>query len=236
MNFKSNVFFALLLCTVLPLKADLVSRENGRMVYDTDLNITWLADANFISTSGYDADGLVTWRTALQFAANAEIDGIGGWRLPDMPHNLTLNDLGFNNTSSEMGHLFYEELGGVAGSSIFDTHNSNFSYFTNIQSCTGENSGSWSYGSYWGAQPIIGDRIPIFVFDDQNAVTSNENGLLTHIGSTSNGYVWLVHDGDVGAASVPEPGIVLLLLFGMGALFVMRIFFKKTDKNSIGQA
>ena len=29
--------------------------------YDTALNITWLADANYAKTSGYDADGLMNW-------------------------------------------------------------------------------------------------------------------------------------------------------------------------------
>jgi len=32
--------------------------------YDTDLNITWLADANYAKTSGYDPDGLMTWNEA----------------------------------------------------------------------------------------------------------------------------------------------------------------------------
>ena len=36
----------------------------GGMVYDTDLNITWLQDANYAQTSGFDADGKMTWNEA----------------------------------------------------------------------------------------------------------------------------------------------------------------------------
>lgn len=36
--------------------ADLVLYEGG-LVYDTDLDITWLQDADYAQTSGYDTDG-----------------------------------------------------------------------------------------------------------------------------------------------------------------------------------
>ena len=38
--------------------------------YDTDLDITWLADANYAKTSGYDADDKMTWVAATTWAAN----------------------------------------------------------------------------------------------------------------------------------------------------------------------
>src|SRR3989344_3796335 len=61
--------------------------------YDTSLNITWLADANYAQTTGYDADGAMIWTTATAWAAglNPYGSGITGWRLPpthdaDGPH------------------------------------------------------------------------------------------------------------------------------------------------------
>jgi hypothetical protein len=42
--------------------------RGGGLIYDTDLNVTWLADANYAQTSGYDADGFMTARG----------DGLGG--------------------------------------------------------------------------------------------------------------------------------------------------------------
>jgi len=33
------------------------------LIYDDDLNIIWLGDANFAQTSGFNTDGLMTGRT-----------------------------------------------------------------------------------------------------------------------------------------------------------------------------
>lgn len=68
-------------------QAALIDRGGG-LIYDTDLNITWLADANYAKTSGYDADGLMTWQEAMDWAANLSYyDSVRGvsyddWRLP----------------------------------------------------------------------------------------------------------------------------------------------------------
>ena len=40
------------------------------MIYDTDLNVTWLADANYAQTRGFDADGRMIWTTATTWATN----------------------------------------------------------------------------------------------------------------------------------------------------------------------
>jgi hypothetical protein len=39
--------------------AALIDRGGG-LIYDTDLSITWLQDANFAKTSGYDPVGRMT--------------------------------------------------------------------------------------------------------------------------------------------------------------------------------
>jgi hypothetical protein len=54
----------------------------GGMIYDNVLDITWLADANYAQTSGYDLDGLMTWDQANTWATNLIYGGIAGWRLP----------------------------------------------------------------------------------------------------------------------------------------------------------
>lgn len=43
--------------------ATLIDRGNG-MIYDSDQALTWLQDANYAKTSGYDADGRMTWDAA----------------------------------------------------------------------------------------------------------------------------------------------------------------------------
>ena len=55
-------------------KAALVERLGGQAVYDTDLNITWLADAN--------ANHGMTWDQANAWAAGLNVGGVTGWRLP----------------------------------------------------------------------------------------------------------------------------------------------------------
>jgi len=42
--------------------------------YDEDADLTWLADAN--------AAGVMNWVNANNWAANLDIDGVTGWRLP----------------------------------------------------------------------------------------------------------------------------------------------------------
>lgn len=56
----------------------------GGMIYDSDLNMTWLQDANYAQTSGYDADGLMTFDEANTWAASLTVGGTGGWRLPTL--------------------------------------------------------------------------------------------------------------------------------------------------------
>jgi hypothetical protein len=115
---KNNNRFHIILVLVLGLvsvnvHAALVDRGGG-MIYDTDLNVTWLADANYSMTSGYNADGYMTWGEATTWAANLSYGGYSDWRLPTADPACSLS---YNCTGSEMGHLFYNELGGVAGQS-----------------------------------------------------------------------------------------------------------------------
>lgn len=94
--------------------ATLYDRGNG-MIYDSDLNITWLQDANYASTSGYDADGAMTWSQAVTWADSLVYGGFSDWRLPSTEGYTTATGYGYNKTASEMGHLYYTELGNSAG-------------------------------------------------------------------------------------------------------------------------
>ncbi len=55
--------------------AALLSRLGGLAVYDTDLDITWLADSNAGAGSAFDdgtgnTDGFMTWNSATAWAAS----------------------------------------------------------------------------------------------------------------------------------------------------------------------
>ncbi len=50
-------------------------------VYDDCLDITWLGDANYAQTSGYDSDGLMNWGQADAWALQLDYVGHTDWRL-----------------------------------------------------------------------------------------------------------------------------------------------------------
>ncbi len=86
-----------------------LQNRGGGMIYSTDLDVTWLQDANYARTSGYDDDGLMTWDEANAWAMNLSYGGYEDWRLPSFdPDHPDARD---NPTLlHEMGYLSYDEL------------------------------------------------------------------------------------------------------------------------------
>ena len=107
--------------------------RGGGLVYDDVLDVTWLADANYAKTSGYDADGLMDWQSAMDWAANLEYhDSVRGvtwndWRLPSVrdggsavyerafsgsDHGYNVRTVGEDGTVySELAHMYFNNLG-----------------------------------------------------------------------------------------------------------------------------
>lgn len=182
-------------------QAALVDRGGG-LIYDTDLNVTWLSDAN--------VNGLMTWSQANDWAANLSYyDSVRDvtytdWRLPTTtqpdPTCSSQTDsqgYGYNCAGSEMSHLFYSELGGNDGVNIATTHNANYSLFQNIQ--TGE--------AYWSGTEYALDTSYAWTF----YYSFGFQGQGTKDRSM---YALAVRPGDV--AAVPVPAAVWL--FGSGLL------------------
>ncbi len=136
-------------------QASLVARTGG-MVYDDVNNITWAADANLAQTSGYDTDGRMTWANAVAWADQLTLGGFTDWSLPTTVPALS----GYNQKGSQMGDLFYNQLGGVSSTSIATTHNANYNLFTNVQSYVywsgseyaPEPDGAWNFSTDDGLQ------------------------------------------------------------------------------------
>jgi hypothetical protein len=180
--------------------AALVSALGGKVVNDTDLNITWLTNANLAASYSFGVSGILgnggmQWSSAQSWigAMNAaDYLGFNNWRLP------TSNTCGGNNcTGSEMGHLFYKELGGVAGSSILTKHNSNLALFQNVGLSR----------PYWSGT----------VAGSSNALSFNMfNGTQDNFYRGNSYFVWAVRSGQVSA--VPEPSTCAMLLAGLGLL------------------
>ena len=113
-----------------------------RAYYDTTLDVTWLANANYARTTGYDADGAMSWEQSRSWIAHlnrANHLGTNTWRLPmagpinGSSYLLTQlytgsSDRGWNITApgtmyaasvtNEMAHLYHVTLNKV---SYYDT-------------------------------------------------------------------------------------------------------------------
>jgi hypothetical protein len=176
--------------------AALESRLGGQALYDTDLGITWLstnlAASNTFNVSGIFPDGQMSWNAAQSWIGamnnGAGYLGYNDWRLPMADPSCS----GYNCFSSELGHLFYNELGGQAGSSIASVHNGNYGLFSNLPSDV-----FWS-----GTEDSL-----------SNAWTLDfSNGFQNSDLKSYDLYAWAVRPGDI--AAVPVPGA--LWLFGSG--------------------
>ena len=210
--------------------AALVDRGGG-LIFDDDLNITWQANANLaatntfgvsgISTTGSPA-GIVDWPTAQSWIAamnTANYLGYSDWRLPTTLQpdatcaaQVNGNSYGKNCTGSEMGHLFYTELGGVAWQDITTTHNTNYDLFQNIRS------GAWFYLSGTEYAPNT-----LYAWD-----FSFGGGQQQWNFKTSNYYAWAVRSGDVSAVPVPAA----VWLFGSGLLGLIGVARRKAGRNA----
>jgi hypothetical protein len=147
------------------VNAALTEYGNG-FVYDDDLNLTWVLDANLAGTTGYsdtlytyDTDGRMTWPDALTWVDQLVIDDFDDWKLP---------------TQSQMEHLHYDELGNF----IYNDPNwvpghENADPFINV----GEN-------HYWSS---IGGQIFNFKEGTSNIGTSYFN--LFHAWAVHDGYL-----------------------------------------------
>lgn len=198
--------------------------------YDTVLNITWLADANYGAGSAYDdvanpafggstTDGKMTWAAAKAWAAQLSIhDAINNrtyndWRLPTVINTGDTNcvqtyaggNCGFNvdTSNSEMAHLFYEVLGNKAYYDATGAGPQTGWGLTNVGPFANLMS-----ASYWSDSE--------YAFNTNYAWGFYFNDGTQFVGAkTANGfYALAVHQGDV--AAIPEPGTWAMLLAGLG--------------------
>jgi len=190
--------------------AALYDRGNG-LIYDDVLNITWMQDANYAQTSGYDANGRMEWETANTWADQLSYGGYDDWRLPSAGNAPTS---GYNVTG-ELGHMFYNNLGNTAANSILGnvsftdaTPGGGTESFLNVQSWT-----------YWLAEESAGYAYFAWVF------FTDEGRQYEGADKAQSYYSWAVRDGDV--STVPVPAAAWLFGSALAGLLVARRKNKK---------
>ncbi len=196
----------------------LIDRGNG-LIYDTDLDISWLADANLASSrsfgvSGIEADGSMfggtatDWIIAMNNYQGTGYLGYNSWRLTidNCP-----STAGQNCVDSEFGHLFYIELSGTANAPISSSADPDINLFSNIV----EN--DW----YWTGSLSSGH---IRVFNFGTGSNSRTFGTLAKYRT------WAVLDGDV--AAVPLPSTLWLFISGIITLVTVKPASKTFHTNS----
>lgn len=184
--------FVVLLVFSLQAYAELILRgtdiNGNRLIYDTDFNITWY---DYTKSVDYWQNQM-NWADALSvtFGSNTYTD----WRLPA---TITQDCEGYNCTNSEMGHLYYTELGNVSYTYSSSSYGlSNKGDFQKLLS-----------NSYWSGTEYAANTVAAGYFGNYLGDQGFDNKYLWR-------YAIAVRPGDV--AVVPEP--VSMILFGIGGV------------------
>ena len=221
----AGAFCTISLCAIsFAANASLLSRAGGQAYYDDVNNLTWVADANLAKTSGYDADGAMSWTQAQAWVSSldaANYLGASDWRLPvtldtgtpGCNFGYSGTDCGYN-TIGELASLFFGALGNAGG---YNTAGVLQPCISAVPAYCLTNTGPFSdaqRGYYWYGTEYAPNTTHAWVFDTRSAY--QVDGL-----KAAEYYAWAVRSGDI--AATPEPGLGCMLSAALGLLGAARL-------------
>lgn len=212
--------------------------------FDTALNVTWLADANYAKTSKYTEEfrgGRMEWSVANTWAENLVVGAYSDWRLPtlvdtgatgcvysraggtDCGYNVQTKDAITGTVYSEMAHLYYVTLGNkgyaTPGTGALPQSGwglSNTGPFSNIDPY-----------AYWSGVSGVAYTLGAVAWNPPGSggawYFDFGYGAQDYYSKDWTMSAWAVHSGDIGVAiAVPEPQSYALALAGAAAMLVAR--------------
>jgi hypothetical protein len=209
--------------------------RGGGLIYDDVLDVTWLQDANYLETSGYEPDGTLNWYQAVTWADNLSYyDAVrnvtwNDWRLPntlpvngvdynydytndgstDNGYNISAPGSAYpNSTGSELAYMYYVNLGNLGYRDLSGSTQNGWGL---------ENTGPFinlSGAHFWSGTENASD--PDYAWNFWFFYGRQDDMTKTYWDYSA----WAVMDGDVSA--VPIPGAIYLLGSGLVGLFAVR--------------